>query len=142
MINSFIKNQKNNTQLTEQELLSIKRMRTPSSARLQNDIVKLTQNLPQYTDSVEGAKVYSLASFLEKSGMKDINFWHGFKPYAATLAAGFAVIALSSTLWLPSSQSDQLLVDDFATLSVEQLAEEIVWQDLMLLQDELAFAGL
>lgn len=142
MVNSFINSQQGNTQLSEKDIFSIKRMRTPNSTRLQDNILNLTQELPQYTDHSQSAKVYNLASFFEKAGIKKINFLAGFKPYAATLAAGFAVIALSSTLWLPSPQNDQLVVDGFDALSVEQLAEEIEWQDLMLLQDELAFAGL
>jgi hypothetical protein len=133
---------KNMPQLTEQDVLSIKRMRTPSSTRLQNNILNLTQELPQYTDQSVGANVYNLASLFEKVGIKKVNFWRNFKPYAATVAAGFAVIALSSSLWLPNQNDQLIVVDSLDTLSVEQLAEEIEWQDLMLLQDELAFAGL
>lgn len=127
--------------LTENEVLGIQRMRIPSSARLQNNILELTQELPQYTDQSVGADVYSLTQIFEKVGLKRANFWSGMKPYAATLAAGFAVITLSSNLWL-TSENDPATVDAFADLSVEQLAKEIVWQDLMLMQDELAFAGL
>lgn len=142
MVNSIKQNQQNSTQLTEQEMLNIKRMRTPSSARLQDNILNLTQELPQYTNQLVGAEVHDMSSFLDKVGvLKKVNFWSGFKPYAATIAAGFVVIALSSTLWMPT-QNDQLTVDGFEALSVERLADEIEWQDLMLLQDELAFAGL
>ena len=131
-----------NNNLTESEVLDIQRMRIPSTTRLQNNILELTQELPQYTDQTVGADVYSLTQLFDKVGLKRASFWNTMKPYAASLAAGFAVIALSSSLWLPSQNDSILTVDAFAELSVDQLAEEIVWQDLMLLQDELAFAGL
>ena len=137
----MIKAIKNKHQFDEQNVLDIKRMRVPNSARLQNNILNLTQELPQYTDQPVGAQIYNLTSLLNKVGIRKINFWNGLTPYAATLAAGLAAIALSSSLWLPS-QHDQLAVDNLEGLSVEQLAEEIEWQDLMLLQDELGFAGL
>lgn len=142
MINSINNNQPKDSPLTEQDVLNVKRVRVPNSARLQNNILKLTQALPQYTDQSEAAKVYDLSAFFEKVGFKKIDFWRGFKPYAATLAVGFAVIALSSTLWLPSQNDPLVVIDEFSTLTAEQLADEIEWQELMLLQDELVFAGL
>jgi hypothetical protein len=130
-----------NKQLTEDDVLSIERLRTPESTRLQKNILQLTQSLPQYTGRYEVAQVYSLETFFDKVGLKKVNFWSLIKPYAATVAAGLAVVALSSTLWLPT-QDDALIVTDINSLTSEQLADEIAWQDLMLLNDELAFAGL
>lgn len=132
---------KYNSQVNDQDVLALKRMRTPSTDRLQSSIIDLTKELPQYTDQDSSSKVYNLSAFLDKVGLSEFSFWNSFKPYAATLAAGFAVIALSSSLWMPT-QNDPVAADAFADLSTEQLADEIVWQDLMLLQDELAFAGL
>ena len=127
----------------EKDVLSIKRMRTPSSLRLKENILNLTEELPQYTSKPIGAEVYNISSFFSKVGINKPSYWNGLKPYIATVAAGFAVIAISSNFWLPT-QNDVTLVDSFAyeTLTVEQLEKEIEWQDLMLLQDELAFAGL
>lgn len=135
-----MKNFIRNRQFSEEDVLSIERTPVPSSSQLQKNIIKLTKELPQYTDNTGLATVYNLSAFLDKVGLKKHSFSIGFKPYAASIAAGFAVIALSSTLWMPS-QNEQI-VEDYTSMNAEKLAEEIEWQDLMLLNDEIAFAGL
>ncbi|MDB4511969.1 hypothetical protein N9060_00760 [Arenicella sp.] len=137
----MISSKNNEHQLSQQDVLDIKRMRIPNSTRLQKNIRNLTDELPQYTDKPVGARVYNLAGLLDKVGFKNVNVRNSYKPYAATIAAGIAVIVVSFSLWSPT-QNDQIAVANLDSLSDQQLAEEIEWQDLMLLQDELGFAGL
>lgn len=124
---------------TEQEVLDIERNTVLDSAPLQARIVKITQDLPQYTEQNEVAKVYHLSVFLDKMGLKKRSLSMNFKPYAASIAAGLAVIAISSTL-LTTPVSEEPSVTDFSQMSSDQLAEEIEWQSIMLLNDELAFS--
>ena len=106
MIDSIENKRQNNAPYSakdgDKDLLSIKRMRTPSSRQLKKNILNLTEELPQYTSKPIGAEVYNISAFFSKVGINKLSYWRGLKPYTATVAAGFAVIAISSSFWLPT----------------------------------------
>jgi len=143
--------EKNDTRqsLSSDEVLSIERIRVPQSAPLQDSIIAETRGMPQSTPRYKTAKDqrrhYWTSSILSGSRPRS---------YAVSL---IAVMILSAFLWLStpvSQQSDEGLVatsevieqnsqqNGFMTLNHDQLTDELVWQDLMLMEDELAFASL
>ena len=139
---------KNN--LTEQDVLSIERVSVPDSTQLQNNILRLTEELPQYIEQTGASKIYNLSNIVDKTGIKK-GFFAMFEPYAGAVAAGLLVVILSSTFSLPDhllSGNDQaVLIDDYTLMSPElmspeQLENEIEWQEMMLLNDEIAFLEL
>ena len=54
----------------------------------------------------------------------------------------FLITPLSSTQERQLANDDSMEINKVTELSAEQLAAELEWQSLMLLQDEYAFAGL
>ena len=143
--------------LLEQNILDVDRINAPDSKKLQANILQLTQELPQYTSVKQAVKVYDGDKFLNNVSLsafglivRDLKngFNNNYKAVAASFVAVLMLLSLFLITPLSSTQESQLANDDsmeinkVTELSAEQLAAELEWQSLMLLQDEYAFAGL
>jgi len=130
-------NQPVEQKMSEQDVLAIARINTPSSKKVQANILQLTQELPQYTNFKQSATVYNVNGFWDSLS-------NNYKSIAATLLAGATIVAISSSLLKTPEASISDIADSHSVenVSAEQLAAELEWQDWILLQDEFAFAAL
>lgn len=120
------------------EILNVERAPVPDSTALQQQILQVTEQLPQYVGESELADVYHGEKRFAQARQ---SFASRFTllPSAGALVAGAAVIILSLTLWTPKAPFG---VDETAELSTTLIMDELVLQDVILMSDEMAFATL
>ncbi|NNC98685.1 MAG: hypothetical protein HKN85_00745 [Gammaproteobacteria bacterium] len=146
----------NYQQISEDRLLGIKRFDVPCTAQLEEKILQLSAGMPQARENLKGdigqkqrpwsgffPGLIALIKGAEHSaGNKTISGF--FNPFAARLAAGVTITALVLTIivGIPVTPVPENSADEIYASGYEQIGQELLWQDLMLMQDELAFAEL
>ena len=119
--------------------LDTRRMTVPSTTALQRRILAASRNLRQAADTVNNDDRgigRSIGLYFRK--------WGALQPLAMGAVAGVAALAVGSVIWLsqPGSSTVTLANQPLAVQSVEQDMDDLAWEDLLLMQDELDFANL
>ena len=119
---------------------SVDRHAAPDCEDLQLRIVAETQNLPQSISEHERSTVANFASALKKFLQK----FFSVKPIALVGLAAVAAFSLNSILPMPTPGfvGSTGIVPSPEQVTTESQMDQLAWDDLLLLQDELAFAEL
>lgn len=110
---------------------AVQRTKVPDTMNLQNTILQATATMPQSASLTQ-----------KQSRWQSVKSMFRVKPYLMTggsLMAFCAVLTLSVLLFVPNNPAT---VVEVADNNEHLLSDELVWQDLMLIHDELAFNDL
>ena len=123
---------KNIRQIPQSEVFDVARIAVPDAELLKTNILAATEGLSQQSASEPDSQ-----SLGRKKPRWVVNPWWVF-PATASVAI-FMVVAMLSNTPLPSQTEGVLEYEDLYSVNEpSQLVDELAWQDMMLMQDELA----
>lgn len=128
--------------LNQQEFLNLARAEVPGSDALQQSILQTTRAMPQQIPPFEVSQTNAKSAWRIHDLLFSTAAWRGLSA-PATVIAGVVIMAVSIALFVPLKTPREAVVSDggLQQLELSQIADEdeLVWQELLLMQDELAF---